>query len=87
MSSGIDTPTFGTENIMIYVYFHTAAYILYCTLYCFVAFSNVNCQFAGSEHIADTSYVTPCLDQMSALCQDEADCTVSCSDVRTYLVC
>ena len=47
----------------------------------------MNCQFTGSEHIADTSCGIPCLDQMSALCQDEADYSVNCSDVQTYLVC
>jgi hypothetical protein len=80
MSSVTDTPIFGTENMM-YVYLHTAAYILYYTLYCFVAFYSVNCQFTGSEHSADIICGIPCLDQMSALCQDEADCTVSCSGV------
>jgi len=59
--------------------------LLYILLFCGIFI--VNCQFTGSEHIADTSCGIPYLYQISALCQNEIDCIVSFSDVGTYLGC
>jgi len=66
--------------ILAYCYIHSLLYIVL-----FRGIFVVNCHFTGSEHIAGTSCGIPYLDQMSALCQDETDHIVSCSDVQNLL--